>query len=88
MAHNAKGLISDRATLELFAQTSAVHMPITLCANLVILPLREADLETFLTPPFSGDPEDDYHLSEQFIEVLCASSRRGTLMYFENLGTG
>ena len=83
MAHFVKGLIAARPVLERFARRHALHEPAGLAVGLAILPLRDSDLDSFLKGPYSGDPEGDYYLSEQFSEELRAASRGAAIMYFE-----
>lgn len=83
MGHCVTGLIARAEILQPFARERSLHAPIPLHADLVILPLRDRDLDSFLKPPLAGYPEGFTYLASSLVQELLAASVDGSLMYFE-----
>lgn len=83
MGHCVTGLIARAEILQPFARDRSLHSPVPLYADLVILPLRDRDLDSFLKPPLTGYPEGFTYLASSLVQELLAASAEGNLMYFE-----
>ena len=82
MTHIVRGLIADSQLLQAFAQAHSLHDPISLAGDLVLLPLRDKDIESFSVAP--REPVQDFEcLTEDLVAVLCTLSRAGSVLYFE-----
>jgi len=83
MGHFVTGLIATPTVLEAFSREHSLHWPVTLVGGLAILPLREADLNSFRATPSDDEAGGFQHLSKQLLDQLRRSSHEGPLMYFE-----
>ena len=80
--HIVTGLIARPTVLEPFSRKHSLHWPVTLVCGLVILPLREIDLDS-LHATHSDEAGGFQYLSKQFLDELRRSSDQGPLAYFE-----
>jgi hypothetical protein len=83
MTHCVTGLIAKPGPLGAFARKHALHIPLALAYGLEILPLRDEDIDSFLTQPMTGLSEGFNYLSEQLVQILMAASSDSSIMYFE-----
>jgi hypothetical protein len=83
MGHNVTGLIALPSTLEAFAAARRLPSPVPLSAGFAMLPLRDDDLDSFLTPPLTGHFEGFCYLCDQLAGDLRALSSVGPIVYFE-----
>jgi hypothetical protein len=83
MAHCVTGVIARVGLGEAFARKNSLRAPVQLSGELVIVPLRDVDLDSFLTLPLTGGNEGFVYLSDQLMESLVDSSVQGMVMYFE-----
>ena len=82
MTHIVRGVIADSQLLRSFAQVHSFNGPISLAGDLALLPLRDEDIQSFSVAP--REPVHDFEcLTAEFVEVLCALSRAGSVLYFE-----
>lgn len=83
MGHFVTGLIAKPEALSAFAEKRSLHGPVELTAGLALLPLRDDDLDSFLSPPLTDHAAGFTYLSQQLRQELAAASVDGPLMYFE-----
>jgi hypothetical protein len=69
MGHSVTGLIAKPTLLEAFASRFSLHSPAPLNQGLAFLPLRDEDIDSFVSPPQSGYAEGFTYLSEQLAGV-------------------
>jgi hypothetical protein len=83
MTHCVTGLIEKPGPLGAFSRKHGLHNPLVLAHGLEILPLRDEDIDSFLTPPMTGLPEGFNYLSDQLIQMLSPASSDSSIIYFE-----
>jgi hypothetical protein len=83
MGHSVTGLIAKPTLLEAFASRFSLHSPAPLNQGLAFLPLRDEDIDSFVSPPQSGYAEGFTYLSEQLAGVLSDASHAGSIVYAE-----
>jgi hypothetical protein len=83
MGHFVTGLIAKPKLLASFAQKHSLHEPIELAQGFAILPLRDEDIDSFISLPMTGQPEGFTYLSEQLLRELMLASKDSEILYFE-----
>ena len=83
MGHAVTGLIASPETLQSFARAHKLHEPIPLEQGVALLPLRDEDIDLFISPPQTGWVGGFNYLSEQLIQKLSDASSEGPVLYFE-----
>jgi hypothetical protein len=83
MSHFVTGLIARRSVLLAFAEKHELHGSTPLSQGLEILPLREDDINSFLTPPLTNQHTSFSYLSDQLLQELLAASLGESIVYFE-----
>jgi hypothetical protein len=83
MGHFVTGVIASPDILGAFTQSRSLPAPVSLPANLALLPLRDRDLDAILPLPITGGVDEFVHLSDQLLALLSGFSARGPVMYFE-----
>ena len=79
MGHFVTGLIAKPELLRAFAQKYGLQKPIELTQGFWILPLRDEDIDSFLSPPMTGQPEGFVYLSDQMLRELMNASEAGPI---------
>lgn len=91
MGHVITGLVAAPPLLADMAHRHRLPSPALLAQGLAFLPLRDIDLDAFLSPPLDGTPEGFSSLSAPLIDYLLTLSLKGPVAYVETdyfAGTG
>ena len=83
MAHHISGLITRRETLSCLEIELARQPFFELAEGLVFLPLDDQNLDKIVGLDVGKALGTFEYLTERLIEVLCAASRNGELIYVE-----
>lgn len=83
MGHFITGLVAAPPLLADMAGRHRLPAPAPLAQGLAFLPLRDTDLDAFLTPPLTGVPEGFSYLSAPLIDYLLTLSLGGPVAYVE-----
>jgi hypothetical protein len=83
MGHSVTGIIGSCQQLNEFAHRRALPSPVPLIFDLGLLPLRDVELDSFLSLPLTGGSEGFRYLSDQLMAELANAFRSGKVVYFE-----
>ncbi|WP_125931874.1 hypothetical protein [Thiosocius teredinicola] len=83
MSHSITGLVARKELLEVFASQNSLPNPREINQGFGFLPLRDEDIDAFVTQPQTEVASGFTYLSKQLALLVARASKGGAIVYVE-----